>query len=385
MCFNFRIVLCLLFSLSLLGEEGLVNFVDLKNLKERSSNRFIDEINTQLMRNESLVFCSDLQARKARLLFDPIKLLSVKRADGSADFVEGEDYLVSADGWLTLTANSRIPVLNYYSKTMDRVLYRFVDVKGKAFYSPGGTRKHSDWDIVVSYTHAKGSLDEMAAGSRASSLTVPLEKLRDKLPLNVTFFGDSITFGAQASSLGKGVFPYAPAYPIQLVDALKKRFEYEGIHYANKAVGGKTTLWGVKEIKQLMATKPDLVVLAFGMNDGSGGVATSKYKENTETMIEALRLANPDVGIVLVAEFSPNPEWGNANYERRKQNRDALYELYSKYDNMAFVDVGAVSRQIASRKKFQDFSGNNINHPNDFMHAVYAYLLESVISTSAQE
>ena len=85
-----------------------------------------------------------------------------------------------------------------------------------------------------------------------------------------------------------------------------------------------------------------------------------------------------------MAEFSPNPEWGNANYERRKQNRDALYALYSKYDNMGFVDVGALSRKIAIRKKFQDFSGNNINHPNDYMHAIYAYLLEGVIAATAE-
>ena len=90
--------------------------------------------------NESVVFCSDLQAGKARLLFDPVEIQSVKRADGSAVFAAGDDYLVSADGWLTLTPNSRIPVLNYYSSTIDSTLYRFKDVNGTAFYSPGGTR-----------------------------------------------------------------------------------------------------------------------------------------------------------------------------------------------------------------------------------------------------
>ena len=335
--------------------------------------------------NESVVFCSDLQAGKARLLFDPVEIQSVKRADGSAVFAAGDDYLVSADGWLTLTPNSRIPVLNYYSSTIDGTLYRFKDVSGTAFYSPGGTRKHSDWDIVVTYTHASGSMNELAAGARASSLTKPLEKLRDKQPLNFTFYGDSITFGAQASSLGAGAPPYAPAYPLQVVELLKKRFAYDQIHYANKAVGGKTTVWGLQAIQQVIDTNPDLVVLAFGMNDASGRLPTATYKQNIEAMIQALRAGNPDVGIILVAEFSPNPEWGGANYDLRAQNRDALHDLYTNDSNMAFVDVGAVSRQIADRKKFQDFSGNNINHPNDFLNTVYAYLVESVIATTSEQ
>ena len=41
-------------------------------------------VHRSLMENESVVFCSDLQAGKARLLFDPVEIQSVKRADGSA-------------------------------------------------------------------------------------------------------------------------------------------------------------------------------------------------------------------------------------------------------------------------------------------------------------
>jgi len=201
--------------------------------------------------------------------------------------------------------------------------------------------------------------------------------LQMQLPLNITFFGDSITVGGQASSLPPGAEPFAPAFPTQVTEALKALFGYDQINYANKAVGGTTTVWGLQEIQQVVDTDPDLVVLAFGMND-AGGVPPATYKQNTEDMIQALRAANPDVSIVLVAEFSPNPEWGGANYPIRAENRDSLYDLYSTYENMAFVDVGAVSRQIADKKKFQDFSGNVINHPNDFLHAIYAELILKV-------
>jgi lysophospholipase L1-like esterase len=331
----------------------------------------------QTMENESVVFCSDLQPRSARLLFPPLEIQSVKRANGTQTFEETIDYTVDADGLISLTPDSTIPVLDYYASEKDDTFYRFIDMNGQIFYSPGGVWKHNAYDVVVSYTHTN-SLAALMDGAWASKLTVALSRMQAQLPVNVTFYGDSITVGAQASSLAPGAEPFAPSYPMQVVDDLKTRYGYDQISYANLSVGGKMSSWGLENIQQVIDTDPDLVVLAFGMNDSSQSVPTADYKQNTESMIEALRIANPNVSIILVAEFSPNPEFANANYALRAQARDALFDLYSAYENTAFADVGAVSRPIAERKKFQDFSGNNINHPNDFMHRIYADVIQNV-------
>ncbi|MDF7824505.1 SGNH/GDSL hydrolase family protein [Pontiellaceae bacterium B12227] len=336
----------------------------------------------QTMEDESVVFCSDLQPRSAQLLFAPVDVLSVKRANGTQTFEEGIDYSVGADGLITLTPDSDIPVLDYYAREKDDTFYRFTDAGGAVFYSPGGVWKHNAYDVVVTYTHTN-SLAALMEDVWSSKLTVALSRMQAQIPLNVTFYGDSITVGAQASSLGTGAEPFAPSYPMRVVDDLKARYGYDQIHYTNLAVGGKMSSWGLENIQQVIDTDPNLVVLAFGMNDSSQSVPTADYKENTELMIEALRIANPNVSIVLVAEFSPNPDFVNANYALRAQARNALFELYSAYDNIAFVDVGAVSRPIVERKKFQDISGNNINHPNDFMHRIYADVVRNVFSIEA--
>jgi len=340
--------------------------------------RVAGSINPNLMEYEAIVFCSDLQPRTGQLLFSPVEIRSVQRANRSEVFEEGTDYTVDTNGLITLPPGSGIPVLDYYAVVIDP-LYRFTDTNGIPFYSPGETTKHSNYDVVVTYIydHAAESLDDLAAGHWVSKLTNSTDLLQMQHPLNITFFGDSITYGAQASSLAPGAEPFAPAFPTQVTEALKARFGYDQINYANKAVGGTTSSWGLQEIQQVINTDPDLVVLAFGMND-AGGVPPATYKQNTEDMILALRAANAHVSIVLVAEFSPNPEWGGAYYSIRAENRDALYDLYSTYENMAFVDVGAVSRQVADKKKFQDFSGNVINHPNDFLHKIYAELILNV-------
>lgn len=334
-----------------------------------------------MMHNESLVFCSDLEPNRARLLFDPAEVISVRRADGSDTFEEGVDYTVAGGGWLELTPDSTIPVLDYYADESDKTMYRAKDTSGRIFYSPGGTRKHKDWDIVVTYTHDKGLQEELFAGAVESKLTSPNEKLEKQQPVTITFLGDSITFGAQASSLGRGAPPFLPSYGELIVEGLREQYDYDAIHYVNKSVGGKNSGWGLEQIHDVIETDPDLVVLAFGMND-VGGMSTETYKQNTEAMIQALRVAKPDVGVILVAEFSPNPDWAGAHYNRRAKNRAALHDLYSQYENIAFVDVGAVSRRIVERKKFMDISGNNINHPNDFLTAVYADLVDSAITDS---
>ncbi len=332
------------------------------------------------METESVVFCSDLQPRTAQLLFKPDKIESVSRADGSQTFKEGVDYRIDPDGRMTLTDNSSIPVLTYYGKAIEKKTYGFADVKGRPIYSPGGTMKHKDYDIVVTYNYSKGSLDQIMQGAWHAGLTTSIEKLKSRKPLNLTFYGDSITFGAQASSLAPGCHPFTPAYPMQVINSLKSTYGYAEIQYANPSVGGKTSTWGLEEIKQVVSTTPDLVVLAFGMNDGSGKMPTQTYKSNIEGMMKALRVANPNVSIILVAEFSPNPEWPAANYPLRAKNRDALEELHKQYDNTAFVDVGMVSRRIVEKKKFQDISGNNLNHPNDFLNAIYADLVLKVLN-----
>ena len=329
------------------------------------------------MENESVVFCSDLDPRRARLLFDPTKVESVRSANGATTYEEGKDYRLLDHGRMELTPNSRIPVLKYYGDKADKKsqLYGFKDSKGRAFYSPGDNQKHNDYDVVVTYTHANGLLEQLMNGAWEAGMTTALKKLEFKQPLKVAFFGDSITFGAQASSLGAGCPPNAPAYPQQVINALKSLYGYSDIQFVNPSVGGKNSEWGLQEIKQVTGASPDLVVLAFGMNDASGRMKTEKYRANIEGMIKVLRGQNPNVSILLVAEFSPNPEWPAANYPLRAQNRESLYSLHKAYENTAFVDVGMVSRRMAERKKFQDFSGNNINHPNDFLHRIYADLI----------
>ena len=42
------------------------------------------------------------------------------------------------------------------------------------------------------------------------------------------------------------------------------------------------------------------------------------------------------------------------------------------YENVVCVDVGAMHRELLDGgKKYMDMTGNNVNHPNDFMARIY--------------
>ena len=67
-----------------------------------------------------------------------------------------------------------------------------------------------------------------------------------------------------------------------------------------------------------------------------------------------------------------NPEsyFYNKDYDAYQ---NALIELSEEYDCVGVATVlNSVQSVYATGKRFRDCTGNNVNHPNDFMMRVYA-------------
>ena len=63
----------------------------------------------------------------------------------------------------------------------------------------------------------------------------------------------------------------------------------------------------------------------------------------------------------------------NANIKNQDSALKALAENYSSAGiECGVASVGLVSESVLERKEFRDYTGNNINHPNDFFCRVYA-------------
>jgi len=75
--------------------------------------------------------------------------------------------------------------------------------------------------------------------------------------------------------------------------------------------------------------------------------------------------------------MTANPEWKFATPK--------LYPLYASNleklarDKIAVANVTTIWEQLLTRKSVLDYSGNGLNHPNDFGHRIYAdVILETI-------
>ncbi len=135
-----------------------------------------------------------------------------------------------------------------------------------------------------------------------------VDQTRDDVP-KIVAFGDSLTAGL-------GVSP-DESYPAQL----QRKLNEAGYRYRviNAGVSGDTTAGGIRRVDWVLKSRPDIVILELGANDGLRGLSIDQVRANLEQIIERLQAAG--VKVVLAGMKLP-PNYG-ADYTARFA---ALYE-----------------------------------------------------------
>jgi acyl-CoA thioesterase-1 len=137
---------------------------------------------------------------------------------------------------------------------------------------------------------------DMAAQSAEAS--APKADPNDKRPVIVAF-GDSLTAGYGAAA--------GESYP----DYLQRDLDQLGYRYrvANLGVSGNTTKDGVDRLKDVLALKPAVVIVAFGGNDGLRGLPIAASRQNLDQIVSTLAASGAKVvigGITLPPNFGPD-------------------------------------------------------------------------------
>ncbi len=57
------------------------------------------------------------------------------------------------------------------------------------------------------------------------------------------------------------------------------------------------------------------------------------------------------------------------------QYTEELRKLADQYDGVVMANMTEIHRHILTRKNYRDITGNNVNHPNDFISRMYAQVL----------
>ncbi len=334
---------------------------------------------TSVMHGESVLFVKETPAANpsASLLFVPTKVLAVRDPSQAITYTEGRDYILKPGSReITLPEGSRITFklpqdLIRPAKSQRYALTRR-DGTGEILF--GGGHEYHDMQATVTYEHATGTWTDTSPAVRGEELARTRGLLKRKAPVTITLLGDSISTGCNASGWAKAA-PYQPPYQDLLAMNLKA-VHGSAITLNNFSVGGTSTDWGVKNIDKVVATRPDLVILAFGMNDSSGRPA-AQYRANILAMIEATRRTVPEAEFILVAPMLGNADWITLKQELFPQYRDALASLCGP--GIALADMTKVWSGMLKHKKDRDLTGNGVNHPNDFGHRLYTQVLSALL------
>lgn len=324
------------------------------------------------MTNETLlpVREADGSIRPMPLLYPAEEILSVRGATLETEYRPGRDWAL-AEGRLVIPAGSEIPVMDhddYYPPADDG--HCFPHSEGGFIRFGEGAYFHRR-QIAVSYRHG-GKWDGPVPTDKTALLPRTAKLLRSGEAMNCLIFGDSISTGANASGV-VGAPPYQKPWYELTAEGLAAFYGTAGIRLLNTSVGGKTSAWGRDTAREnAAALRPDLCVIGFGMNDGSGRVPPETFIGNLTAIMETTRAENPACEFVLIATTLANREvkgfLGNqADY--------LLPMLALEREGVCVADMTSLHAALLRRKAFRDMSGNNVNHPNDFLSRAYAQLM----------
>ncbi len=328
---------------------------------------------------ESVLFIRDpkTDTAKASVLFPVLKMQVVRNSAGDMIYEEGRDYVYTPGSRdIVLPKGSRIASrtpqdLRRPAKSQKYELTHR-DGNGEIFF--GARLEYAEMQTCLTYTHAPDQWKSPVPKFDPAALPRTVKRLVNKQPLTIALLGDSISAGLNASGLADAA-PFQPAYPELLRRHLQERFQAP-VEMKNLAVGGTNTSWGLMQIDQTIEAKPNLVILAFGMND-SAGRSAQEYQANTEQMMAQIRAKLPEVEFILVASMLGNRDWTRLKHEVFPEYRDALKKLAGP--GVAVADLTSIWNGFLELKQDWDQTGNGVNHPNDFGHRVYAQVISALL------
>ena len=227
--------------------------------------------------------------------------------------------------------------------------------------------------VEVTYTHA-GGWDGLTPRCGDEAVPGTIRRLRAAEPVRVALTGDSISEGYNASGFIR-VPPYQAAYGALVAAGLEQAYG-SPIELHNFAVAGWTSDHGLADVERVVSANPQLVIVAYGMNDASYATP-AELAGNVSALIDQVRRTSPDAEFVIVSPMLPNPE-----ADPRVMPRFPATATPS-HGSAAAASSWPTSRRCGRNcwraRRTYDLTGNGLNHPNDFGHRLYAQVILALL------
>ncbi len=176
------------------------------------------------------------------------------------------------------------------------------------------------------------------------------EQNKTSLSNKLVIVGDSLTEGYGVAK--------EKAYPA----LLEKKLKDAKLNWVvvNSGISGSTTASAISRIKWVMKSKPNLIMLALGANDGLRGLKPEESKKNLQ---EAIDLVKKEKIPVILAGMMMPPNYGE---EYRKAFK-TIYSDLAKVNEVMFIPF--LLEGVGGDPKLNLADGI---HPNEKGHVIVA-------------
>ena len=336
----------------------------------------------------------------AKLYYTPTKVFAVKDQKLEKTYEESKDYVVDKENKkLVIPKGSSIPALYEKADEGENPPEGFAYTTGM----PNNIDLYTIWNLgtgnfvytesayfygkylSVSYAYDVEDLDtSVFAKYDATTLTAVRNKLKNGEEISLVTIGDSITEGCSSTGDNLHVAPNTPCYAKQIKTELERVYGAK-VKLTNIGKGGSESKWplsgeGSAALGKAKEAAPDLCIIAYGMNDSSSQVSPVAYDDNIRSIIREIKNVSENCEFILVNSFPCNPL-----YERDATLFDGYLKKLNKIaaedegGHIVVADMQKVGKYYMQTKKYCEISSSNVNHPNDFLHRVYAMNIVSTI------
>lgn len=231
------------------------------------------------------------------------------------------------------------------------------------------------------------------------------EKLRQKnenplsvAPVTLAFLGDSVTQGCfELYKIGEKSleteFRFNEGYHMKLRSLLEKCYPAAPINMIHAGISGDNAKSGLERIERdVIAYKPDLTVVSFGLNDSSLGMEQIKvYRDSLTAILKKLKDSGSEV-IFLTQNLLAD----KVSYEVPDEFREMFEGMVAHFDD--FLAYMEMARKVCAELDVQvcdctrkwmmlknqgvdivRLLSNRINHPMEDMHWMFAVSLFEMI------
>lgn len=195
------------------------------------------------------------------------------------------------------------------------------------------------------------------------------KKLNNGDPVKVVCFGDSVT-GVYYHTGGRR------AYTDILQQKLRSHFSPNEVVAINAGVSGNTTVNALERIEQdVLAHKPDLVTVMFGLNDMTR-VSLEEYRANLKAIVERCRAVGVEVVLCTPNNVVETPDRPT---DKLLQYVGVVREVAAVL-NLPLADCYSHFDEIRNEKvRRWSFLMSDEIHPNMFGHREIAHIIDTAI------